>query len=740
MLAIGASSLIWQVASARSIMSALHGNELILGLVLCCWLALMGLATALAARLGRGLTPHGLLSSLAAVLAIFPAGILGSMALQEALMPGLGLSEQVTGPGWALIVSLICLLPPCSLLGGAFGLVSVQAPCNAKPEQWASRIYLWESLGTVAAGLMWHLWLARLPLEAIGLVAGGLPWVVSLALLAGSFRRDPRRFIALIWALVLGACGLVYLVPGLPLPGRAWLHRGPPGYELLERRNSSHAQLAVLRRQGQILFLANGQRILSNQGEEESEPRVHLSLLAHPAPGRVMMIGGGLGGGLRQALKHPIQRLDYVELDPLLMTLARKWMGAPLRTVLQDPRVKLQIDDGRRVLAANPGTYDVILVDLPGPSSALANRFYTEEFFAIAHRALRPGGLLRVILTGSETYLPDSLARTHATVLSGMRRVFGNASALAGPNTLLLCGKGKGPDLSPATLIRRFTERRLRSLRLGAPEIRQRAQALPRDLYLQRLKEVPPATPNTDLHPSAYFHAATLWLEITSPDLAQTLAWLAELAGWGAWIMLCLPMGLVLLWGLARRRASPGGAAALAIAMAGLSGMMVELSLLLACQEMRGVIFHELGILLAAFMAGLAGGAIAGRALMRWPAAALRLALLGCAGAALLGAGIMKLAVGLTAPPPMLVFLAPLALSGLAVGSCYAPAVAALARATNGLRSPGQAAARGYAWDLAGAAVGGLLASAFVLPVLGLVHTCLLCASLCLACVAVLRQ
>jgi len=718
-------------------MSALHGNELILGLVLCSWLALMGMATALAASLWRG---HDSRSPLAVALALFPAGILGSLALQQALMPGLRLSEQVTGPGWALMMSLLCLLPPCSLLGGAFGLVSVQAPCSAQPERWASRIYLWESLGTVAAGLLWHLWLARLPLEAIGLAAGGIPWVVSLALWLDAIRRGQQRGLALVPALLLGACGLVYLVPGLPLPGRAWLDGGPPGYELLERRNSSHAQLAVLRRQGQIIFLANGQRVLSNQGEEESEQRVHLSLLAHPAPSRVLMMGGGLGGGLRQTLEHPTQRLDYVELDPLLVSLARQWMGAPLRAVLQDPRVKLQIDDGRRVLAANPGAYDVILVDLPGPSSALANRFYTEEFFATALGALRPGGLLRVILTGSETYLPDSLARTHAAVLSGMRRVFGNASALAGPNTLLLCGKGKGPDLSPATLIRRFTERRLRSLRLGAPEIRQRAQALPRDLYLQRLAEVPPALPNTDLHPSAYFHAAILWLEITSPRLAQMLARLADVAGWGAWVMLCLPLGLALLWGLFRRRINPGRAAALAIAMAGLSGMMVELSLLLACQEMRGVIFHELGILLAAFMAGLAGGATAGRILeSRWPKVALRLALLGCAGAALLGAGIMKLAVGLLSPP-VLVFIAPMVLCGLAVGSCYAPAVAALARASSGLRSPGLAAARGYAWDLAGASLGGLLASAFVLPVLGLVHTCLLCAALCLACVAVLRQ
>ena len=82
---MGACSLIWQVASARAIMAGLHGNELILGLVLGTWLVLVGGATALTPLVMRwlGLAPRHLLG----VLLLLPVGLLGSLAVQQAVLP-----------------------------------------------------------------------------------------------------------------------------------------------------------------------------------------------------------------------------------------------------------------------------------------------------------------------------------------------------------------------------------------------------------------------------------------------------------------------------------------------------------------------------------------------------------------------------------------------------------------------------------------------------------------------------
>jgi spermidine synthase len=717
LLAVGGASLIWQVAAARAVMAGLRGNELTLGLVLACWLVLMGLSTALAAAVGRRWAPA--VSSVPALLLLAPAALLASLALQQATLPAL--TADLAGPGRALTSSLACLAPPCLVLGGAFGLLSLQAPPGTEPARWAARVYFWESLGTVAAGLLFHLLLARAPLELIALVAGLLPWLAALPLAWRGGRRG-----ALLVPAAAGVLALLVLVPGLELPGSGWLAPRVPGYRVLELRNSRHAALAALARGDQRLFLANGQRVFTNQDRLEAERLVHLTLLCHSHPRRVLMIGGGLGGGLEEALKHPISHLDYVELDPELVDMARRWSGLP-----RDPRLTILIGDGRRLLARRRGAYDVILVTLPAPSSALVNRFYTEEMFSAGHAALRPGGLLRLALPSAGAYLSDPQARLHATVLAGLQRAFGNVTVLPGAETLVLARRGGALNPRFAELAGRLRQRKLRTEALGQAELMQRTLPLTRDLYRQRLEGVRPLH-NSDLHPAAYFHSALLWLEITSRPLGRALERLGDLLAAHRWAAMLAPGLLVLAWVLVRRRRAPG----LAIGLAGLTGMALEVSLLLACQALRGVVYHELGALLTAFMAGLSGGALLGRRLVaRWPGGALRLALLGCAAAASAAVAAMQLAARWPGASLPLLLLGQ-ALAGLAVGACYAPAAAALAPR----HGAGGATARSYAWDMVGAAAGALLATALTLPLLGLAESCWICALLCLAGAAGLRQ
>ncbi len=729
LLAVGASSLVWQVASARSIVAGLYGNELVLGLVLGTWLALIGGATALAARLSRSLSAGRRGGVTRGLLWLCPAAVLVSAALQQVALPGVTAVGQVVGPGRALAGAVVCLTPPCLALGGCFGLLAALAPDGVSNRRWAAWIYLVESLGTVAAGIVFHLWLARVSLLSAGLAAGLVPWLAAMTMPGGT-GAAPRRGPG--WpgwlAMAMGLIALLYLALPGSLPGGNLLRVEVPGYSVMEQRNSRHGALAVLRREDQLLFTVNGHVIFSNQDHQRLEEEIHISLLCHPRPARVLLVGGG-PGALGEALQHPVQRVDYAELDHELVALARRW-APEVASSLDDPRVRVIHDDGRQVMARSPSSYDVILVTLPGPSSALNNRFYTDEALAMARRALRPGGLVRLSLEGSETYLSDEMALVHATVGATMRRVFGNVTALPGGRTLLLSGRRRALVATPAVLAGRFTKRRLRPRHLGRTAAMMRAQPFAREGYDLRLARVRPLR-NTDLSPAAYFHASLQWLSITSPWLSRRLTALAAAAAEAPWLFLLGPLlvAALLTW-LTRRRPL---AACLAVCAAGLCGMVVELTLLLACQQLRGVVYHELAAMLTAFMAGLSAGAWAGRSLVRGATAAssvlaVRLALAGCILAALAAVGVMELAPALPAGS-LAVYLAGMILVGLAVGACFAPAAAAMTTS-----SPGAAAARAYAWDLAGAAGGALLASAFALPVLGLPACCVLCAAVCLGC------
>jgi spermidine synthase len=753
LLGLGGASLIWQVGSARSLISGLYGNELGLGLVLASWLLLIGLSSALAGLL----RPRDPAPLLALCLGLLPLALAVSLGLQHATLPAFTQVGAIVGPGRTLALALLCLALPCSVLGAGFALAARGGELEAGPERnppedrpapAAARVYALECAGTVAAGLVFHLGLARLSLRGVALAAALAPYLCALLLLP-TLRRGRGRWLALL-GLVAGGLGLAALA-GLSLPGAGWLEPRFPGYTVVELRSSPHAALAVLRRGDQTLFLANGQTLFSDQDQERIEGEVHLSLLAHPAPRRILMIGGGLGGGLEEALRHGPSELCYVELDPELVALARRHGGARVGAVLDDPRVRVLYGDGRQIVSAAREAYDVILVGLPGPSSALVNRFYTEEFFALARRALRPGGLIRVSLEGAEGYLSDELARTHATIRAALARSFGGSAALPGGATLLLaCREGLdcprspaagAPELAPATLLRRFVARGLEGDRgpsfFNATELQARTLSFRRDLYQERITSVRPAR-NSDLRPAAYLQSSLLWIAQSSPRLAAALGALARGAERWAWLAapLALLIGILLAFLPApfRRGGATRSRAGAALMVAGGVGLALELVLVLASQEIRGVLYLELAAMLTAFMVGLAAGAPLGARLARpargggaeRSARALRLALLGAAAASLLVLGSLPLALALPSLALPL-FLLDLLACGLATGACFAPASALLAR-RHGTGAP----ARAYAWDLAGAALGALLGSAVALPVLGLTWTAAACAALCL--------
>ena len=721
LLSIGFASLLFQVASARWILAGLRGNELALGLVLGSWLLLTGLGTALGVWLSRvGLAPASP-QRLSSVLRLLPAGLLASLLLQQRLLPAFA-PGQVVGPLRALLLSLLCLAPACLTLGVAFGVISALRPRGMTTARWASRLFVLESAGTVVAGLLFHFAVARASLAVAALVAAAGCWLAAVPLVRGRGARTGRATAG------LGGLALLYLALSVAVPMRLpGAEPSPSGYEILERRSSPHAVPTVARRGDQVLVVSNGVLLFTNQDHQQAEADIHLTLLAHPAPRRVLMIGGGLGGGLAEALKHPVERIDYAEIDAEVIALARRRGGGEVRRALSDGRVRVLVSDGRALLATRD-RYDVILVGVPGPSSALHNRYYTVEFFRQAMAALRPGGLVRVALAGKESLTLDSrMARIHASVRAAMQAAFGHAVILPGARTLLLSSRaGQAPDLRLPTLAGRLRARRVQTRFLGQAELSDRTFALKHEHYLARLSRTPPLE-NTDLNPAVYFSEALSWLAPTTPGLARWLESAADRVRAYPWLPALALLGIGAAWGLGRRRGkAPAG---MAMAAAGLSGLTVELALLLCAQTARGIVYHEMGALLAAFMAGLAVGAPPGRWLTsRAPGRALQLtsgalALVCASCAATMGFAVVHPGAAL----PLL--LCQMVATGAAVGAVYPAASDALAR---GAERSETAPGRAYAWDLAGAAVGAVLAAGIALPVLGLRGACLTCAALCL--------
>lgn len=123
------------------------------------------------------------------------------------------------------------------------------------------------------------------------------------------------------------------------------------------------------------------------------EMLAHIPLFTHHAPRRVLVIGGGDGGTVREVLKHPeVETVDLVEIDGRVVEVAREYLPE-LSAALDDPRVNVRVEDGAKHVAQSPGTYDAILVDAPDPVGP-AEAIFSDTFYADVRNALRPGGVM----------------------------------------------------------------------------------------------------------------------------------------------------------------------------------------------------------------------------------------------------------------------------------------------------------------------------------------------------------
>jgi spermidine synthase len=144
----------------------------------------------------------------------------------------------------------------------------------------------------------------------------------------------------------------------------------------------------------------------------------HLPMLLHPSPQRVLEIGYGVGELLRTILLYDPERVDLVELDPEMVSVANEWFEALNGRASEDRRVTVHTLDGRAFLRMSQQHYDVVMTDSMFLDSEGALRLYTTEHFQATRARLSSGG---IALCWLPLNLDDRAART---VLKTFTQVF----------------------------------------------------------------------------------------------------------------------------------------------------------------------------------------------------------------------------------------------------------------------------------------------------------------------------
>ncbi len=120
----------------------------------------------------------------------------------------------------------------------------------------------------------------------------------------------------------------------------------------------------------------------------------HVPLFSHPDPKKVLVVGGGDGGTVREVLKHKsVEQVVMVEIDACVVEACKSFITST-SSELENPRLNLIIDDAVEYLKkAEDSSFDVILIDSSDPIGPAAPLF-GELFYSDVKRALTPNGIV----------------------------------------------------------------------------------------------------------------------------------------------------------------------------------------------------------------------------------------------------------------------------------------------------------------------------------------------------------
>lgn len=160
----------------------------------------------------------------------------------------------------------------------------------------------------------------------------------------------------------------------------------------------------------------------------ERDEFVYHEMIAHPAlcllphPRRVLIVGGGDGGTLREVLRHAtVEQVDLVEIDEVVIEASRAFFPA-LSVAFDDPRARIHVADGVAfVQQAQAASYDLIIVDATDPVD-FAEGLFGEAFYRDCARILTADGIL---VTQSESPFDPTFQRSIQAAYAMLGRIFG---------------------------------------------------------------------------------------------------------------------------------------------------------------------------------------------------------------------------------------------------------------------------------------------------------------------------
>ena len=577
LFALGFISIATQIYLIREFLSVFYGNELVFGVSLANWMLLTGFgawlgrfATRIKGKISFGVFLF-LLLSLLPTLMILKLDFFRVMVFPYGSMISL----------WQTIYATFLIqLPFCLINGYLFTSLSFFLATGGS---WTKipGAYAMESLGSMISGILVNFVLLWLFAPFSGILFITLVFLLLVCVCSWlSFR--PVYSISVILVSVGIMTGL-FLVDFQSVSEKL-LYKGQ---RILANENTPYGQVVITGNEGQLNFFENGILLFSSGNLIRNEESVHIAMVQHAHPERVLLVSGGISGTIEEILKYHPGQIDYVELNPSLVTLSRKFIREN-----KHPGIRTHITDARKFIKEAKDPYDVVLINLPEPSSLQINRFYTVEFFRELKRKLNPGAVISVSLPTTSNYVSEQAGKLNSSLYLTLGDVFLNVRIIPLERNYFLASDAR-LDIDIPGLIRKksIPTTYVNDSYLDNRQIMERSSYVMKNISAE-------VGLNHDFRPVAFIYQLDFWLSHFESNI------------WILAIILAVTGFLI----LATLKPVSAG-----IFTGGFTGASMEVILVLSLQIIFGYLFQIVGVIIMLFMLGLTVGSGMTKRLLRNP-------------------------------------------------------------------------------------------------------------------------
>ena len=736
LLVMGASGIVGQILLLRELLITFHGNELSIGIILANWLILEAFGSFFLGKQAERLKRP--IYGFVVFQIIFSISLPGAIYLSRVLIDIIG---ATVGEGLGLttmLYSSFFILLPVSISHGALFTFGCKAYSLYYKQNATSigRVYIYETFGTIVGGVAFtYLLITYFHSLQIVLGVSFVNFIICVFLLYPSLKEtkllSPKIlvFLSLIFLLLTG-----FLTFGSGTDKIHWLsiRKQWKSQDVVHYQNSIYGNIVVIRRGEQYTFFSDGIPVITTPTPDITimEEFVHLPMLSHPKPEEILVISGGVGGVINEILKHPVERIDYVELDPLLLEVIDKFHTTLTEAEINDKKVNIIYIDGRLFIKKTSNKYDVILSGLSNPSDLQINRLFTKEFFSLVKSRLKEGGIIVISLPGSLTYLSDELRNLNKCIINTLESIFPYIMIIPGDgiNIFLASDSESISLIGDVKLTKRLNERNLDVALITPEHIEYKLHPRWLAWFLKSL-EGGTEKINRDFKPLGLFYSISYWNALFAPSI-RGLFNRFEKINLRQFIIAFFVFTILFLVICHKIKRLSWASIPFCIGTTGFAAMIFQLTLIFTFQVLYGYVFYWIGILVTAFMVGVAIGSLRMTLILKHIKNPFTL-FIKLEIVIIIFSGILPL-IFFTLSPYLdrpvvfillqIVFLILSLISGVFVGAEFPLANKVYLKKDSKISGT---AGLLYASDLLGGWIGGIIGGIILLPILGLLNTCI---------------